>query len=174
MAGEVAALAAEAVPYAAAALGAYGAAVLGKAKDDLADATIGTGRRLLQRIFGRKQDDEGLPPVLTEVIENPGDEDYLSVLRLAIREIISRLRLQCPHSVPTACARRRHVAQARRGVAAVASDHDPGDAVHCWLVPPSQDQMPTLLSWHQTERLGRGAVAAVLLELSSAAGGRGV
>jgi len=88
MAGEVAALAAETVPYAAAALGAYGAAVLGKAKDDLADATIGTGRRLLQRIFGRKNNGENVPVVLAEVIENPGDEDYLSALRLVIRKAL--------------------------------------------------------------------------------------
>lgn len=88
MSGEVATLAAEAVPYAGAALGAYGAAVLGKTRDDLADATTGTGRRLLQRIFGRRRDGEVLPVVLAEVIANPGDEDYLAALRLAIRKAL--------------------------------------------------------------------------------------
>jgi hypothetical protein len=87
VAGEIA-LAAEVTPYAAAALSAYGAAVLAKAKDDLADATIGAGRRALQRIFGRRKDDEELPAVLAEVVENPDDEDYLGALRLAIRKAL--------------------------------------------------------------------------------------
>jgi hypothetical protein len=87
VAGEIA-LAAEVTPYAAAALSAYGAAVLAKAKDDLADATVGAGRRVLQRIFGRRKDGEELPVVLAEVIENPGDEDYLGALRLAIRKAL--------------------------------------------------------------------------------------
>jgi hypothetical protein len=88
MAGEVATLAAEVTPYAAAALGAYGAAVLAKVRDELADATIGTGRRVLQRIFGRREAGEELPAVLTEVIENPSDADYLGALRLAIRKAL--------------------------------------------------------------------------------------
>jgi hypothetical protein len=52
MAGDLVTLAAEAVPYASAALGAYGGAVLVKVRDDLADKTVGVGVRLLQRIFG--------------------------------------------------------------------------------------------------------------------------
>jgi hypothetical protein len=87
-AGEIA-LAGEVAPYAAAALGAYGAAVLAKAKDDLADATIKAGRLVLQRIFGRRKDSEDLPVVLAEVIENPGDQDYLDALRLAIRKALA-------------------------------------------------------------------------------------
>lgn len=87
VAGEIA-LAAEVTPYAAAALSAYGAAVLAKANDDLADATVGAGRRALQRIFGRRKDGEKLPTVLAEVIDNPSDEDYLGALRLAIRKAL--------------------------------------------------------------------------------------
>ncbi len=88
MAGEVAALATEVTPYAAAALGGYGAAVLTKVRDELADATIGTGRRVLQRIFGQQKDEDELPAALAEVIENPGDADYLAALRLAIRKTL--------------------------------------------------------------------------------------
>ena len=88
MAGEVATLATEATPYATAALGAYGAAVLTKVRDELADATIGTGRRVLQRIFGRREAGEELPAVLAEVIENPGDADYVGALRLTIRKAL--------------------------------------------------------------------------------------
>jgi hypothetical protein len=88
MAGDIATIAAELTPAAAAALSAYGTAVLTKAKDDLADATVGAGRRALQRIFGRRPESGGLPAVLAEVVENPGDEDYLSALRLAIRKTL--------------------------------------------------------------------------------------
>jgi hypothetical protein len=87
VAGEIT-LAAEVTPYAAAALSAYGAAVLAKAKDDLADTTVGAGRRVLQQIFGRRKEGEELPAVMAEVIENPGDEDYISALRLAIRKAL--------------------------------------------------------------------------------------
>jgi hypothetical protein len=48
----------------------------------------GAGRRALQRIFGRRPESGGLPAVLAEVVENPGDEDYLSALRLAIRKTL--------------------------------------------------------------------------------------
>jgi len=88
MAGDIATVAAEITPAAAAALTAYGTAVLAKAKDDLADATVGAGRRILQRIFGRRSEDDDLPVVLAEVIENPNDEDYLGALRLAIRKAL--------------------------------------------------------------------------------------
>ncbi len=88
MGGDIATIAAEVTPAAAAALGAYGAAVLSKVKDDLADATVGAGRRVLQRIFGRRAEGDELPTVLAEVVENPGDEDYLGALRLAIRKIL--------------------------------------------------------------------------------------
>jgi hypothetical protein len=88
MAGEVATLATEVTPYAVAALGSYGVAVLTKTRDELADATVGTGRRVLQRIFGRRDATGELPAVLAEVIENPGDADYLSALRLAIRKAL--------------------------------------------------------------------------------------
>jgi hypothetical protein len=88
MAGDIAAIAAEVTPAAAAALSAYGSAVLARTKDDLADATVGVGRRALQRIFGRRPEGDEPPAVLAEVIENPGDEDYLGALRLAIRKAL--------------------------------------------------------------------------------------
>ena len=84
-AGEVGALVTDATPYLTAALSAYGTAVLSKVRDDAADATIGVGRRLLQRVFGRRQDEEPLPVLLAEVISAPGDTDALGALRLAIR-----------------------------------------------------------------------------------------
>lgn len=88
MSGEIAQVAAEMVPYVTTALSAYGGAVLAKAEDGAADATVGLGRRLLQRIFGRRQDSDPLPPVLAKVIANPGDPDYLGTLRATIRDAL--------------------------------------------------------------------------------------
>jgi hypothetical protein len=72
------------MPYVSAATGAYGAAVLAEAKDDAASATVGVGRRALQRIFGRQGEGEALPPALADVVANPGDEDYLAVLQAVV------------------------------------------------------------------------------------------
>jgi hypothetical protein len=84
VAGEIATAAADVMPYVTAAAGAYGAAVLAKAKDDAASAAVGLGRRLLQRIFGHKAEGERLPEVLTDVINNPDDQDYLAALQSVI------------------------------------------------------------------------------------------
>jgi len=54
------------------------------------------------------------------------------------------------------------------------SPHRPNGLWLALVGPSSHDQMSTRLSRHQAERLRRGSVAAVLLELNSAAGGRGV
>jgi hypothetical protein len=86
MSGDIAQVAAEAVPYMATALSAYGGAVLAKVEDSAADATVGFGRRLLQRVFGRRRDGDPLPPVLAKVVANPGDPDYLAALRAAVRD----------------------------------------------------------------------------------------
>jgi hypothetical protein len=85
MPGEVATLVADATPYMTAAVGAYGAAVLAKVRDDAADATVGLGRRLLQRVFGHHGEDEPLPEPLAELVAYPDDTDALGALRLAIR-----------------------------------------------------------------------------------------
>jgi len=88
MAGEVATLVAEATPYMTAAVGAYGGAVLAKVRDDAADATVGLGRRLLQRVFGHHGEDEPLPESLAELVSYPDDADALGALRLAIRRYL--------------------------------------------------------------------------------------
>jgi hypothetical protein len=89
--GELATLAGEAVPLAAVAAGTYGKAVLASAWDNVADASLRAGLRLLQCVFGRRNDDdEELPTVVAEVIDHPGDEDYLAPLRLEIRKAMER------------------------------------------------------------------------------------
>jgi hypothetical protein len=85
MAGEVATLVADATPYVTAAVGAYGGAVLAKVRDDAADATVGVGRLLLQRVFGQRKENEPLPEPLAELVAYPGDADVLAALRLTIR-----------------------------------------------------------------------------------------
>ena len=92
LAGEIAQVVAEMAPYATAALSAYGGAVLAKVQDDAADATVSSGRRLLQRVFGRKRDGEPVPSVLAKVLANPGDADYLGALRSTIRDELTNDR----------------------------------------------------------------------------------
>jgi hypothetical protein len=87
--GELVTLAAEVAPYASAAVGAYGAAVLQRVEGDAADATVGLGRRVLQRIFGTRGEGEPLPEPLADVVADPGDEDAAAALRLAVRKALA-------------------------------------------------------------------------------------
>jgi hypothetical protein len=88
MAGEIATLVADATPYVTAAVGAYGGAVLAKVRDDAADATVGVGRRLLQRVFGRRPADGPLPASLAALVADPGNADALGMVRWAIRQAL--------------------------------------------------------------------------------------
>ena len=88
MAGEVATVVADAMPYVTAAVGAYGGAVLAKVRDDAADATVGLGRRLLQRIFGHHAPDESLPAPLAVLVADPGDADALGMVRWTMRQAL--------------------------------------------------------------------------------------
>jgi hypothetical protein len=85
MAGEVVTLVADATPYVTAAVGAYGGAVLAKVRGDAADATVGVGRRLLQRVFGHRGEDVPLPVWLAALAADPGDADALGMVRWAMR-----------------------------------------------------------------------------------------
>jgi len=89
MSGDVASLAAEMTPYVSAAVGAYGGAVLAKARDEAADATVGLGRRLLQRVFGSRREGEPLPGSLAALADDPADGDALAAVRLAIRQALA-------------------------------------------------------------------------------------
>ncbi len=74
MGGDVGALAAEMTPYISAAVGAYGGAVLTKARDEAADATVSLGRRLLQKVFGHRDEAAPLPESLADLAEDPAAE----------------------------------------------------------------------------------------------------
>jgi len=88
MAGEVASIAVEMTPYVSAAFGAYGGAVLAKVRDDAADATVGLGRRLLQRVFGRRDQGQPLPEPLADLAADPGDVMALNAVTYAIRKAL--------------------------------------------------------------------------------------
>jgi hypothetical protein len=89
MPGDVALMAAEMTPYVSAAVGAYGGAVLAKVRDDAADATVGLGRRLLQKVFGHQDEQEPLPEPLADLAADPADEDALAACRLEIRKALA-------------------------------------------------------------------------------------
>jgi dienelactone hydrolase len=88
MAGEVAVLVADATPYVTAAVSAYGGAVLAKVRDDVADATVSLGRRLLQRVFGHTEEAEPLPAPLAALSADPADADAAAVVRWAMRQAL--------------------------------------------------------------------------------------
>jgi hypothetical protein len=86
---EIATVVTEATPFVTAAVGAYGGAVLTKARDKMADATIGAGVRILQRVFGHRKADEPIPEPLAVLAGDPEDPDALGAVRLAIRAALA-------------------------------------------------------------------------------------
>jgi hypothetical protein len=87
MSGDLALLAGEISPYVTAAVGSYGGAVLAAARDQAADATVGLGRRMLQRIFGVR-DSGDVPQAVAELAAAPADQDLQAALRVEIRRIL--------------------------------------------------------------------------------------
>ncbi|MGW8889972.1 hypothetical protein [Streptomyces sp. NPDC055749] len=84
-------VAGEIAPYVTAAVGAYGTAVLTLAADTSADATVGLGRRILQRIRGNEEDPAGLDRLdqaVAEAAQAPEDEDFQAMLRVQIKKAL--------------------------------------------------------------------------------------
>jgi hypothetical protein len=86
---EVTTLAGQLMSFVLAAVKAYGGKVLEDTQDDAAEATAGLGRRVLQRIFGRRRAGEPLPEPLADAAADPQDEDAAAALRLAIRKVLA-------------------------------------------------------------------------------------
>lgn len=84
-------VAGEIAPYVTAAVGAYGTAVLTLATDASADATVGLGRRILQRIRGNQEDPadlDRLEQAVAEAAQAPEDEDFQAMLRVQIKKAL--------------------------------------------------------------------------------------
>ncbi|NJP96725.1 hypothetical protein HCN51_46120 [Nonomuraea sp. FMUSA5-5] len=77
------------MPYASAAIAAYGSAVLTKAQDVAADETIGMGQRLLQRIWQRPESQAELESAVADRVQAPDDDDSLAALRLQIKKALA-------------------------------------------------------------------------------------
>jgi len=118
MGDDVLSLAAEVMPYAIAAAGAYGAAVLAKVRDETADATVGLGRRLLQRLFGSRREGEPLPGALADLASDPGDADAQAAVRLMVRKLLAAdLALASEVRSMLAAAQVNVIASGKRSVA---------------------------------------------------------
>ncbi|MFC0040449.1 hypothetical protein [Actinomadura rayongensis] len=89
MSGDLVQLAGEVTQYVTTAASAYGGAVLARTQDQAADATVGFGRRLAQRIFGVRAEGEDVPEALADVIADPDDGDNQAALRKAIRKALT-------------------------------------------------------------------------------------
>jgi hypothetical protein len=128
---ELAVLIGEVSPYVTAAVGAYGGAVLAKANDRAADATVGLGRRLLQRIFGTRAAEE-VPQPIADLAADPADPDLQAALRVAIRTLLAEdadladdlrgLLAGAPAVTVTASGERSIAAQSITGVASTGDD----------------------------------------------------
>ena len=92
---EAAQVAQEITPYIAAAVGAYGTAVLTRVEDSAADVSVSFGRRALQRIAGRRTPQDpptaqevALATTIAEMAANPADPDLITVLQAEIRRAL--------------------------------------------------------------------------------------
>ncbi|MEU4697420.1 hypothetical protein [Nonomuraea dietziae] len=88
MSGDLVTLANDISPYVTAAVSAYGGAVLARAQEDAADATVTWGRRILQRVFGTRETGDETPEVLQDLSEDPDDSDLQAALRVQLRKAL--------------------------------------------------------------------------------------
>ncbi|MEV6868930.1 hypothetical protein AB0M44_49185 [Streptosporangium subroseum] len=84
MSGDLATLVADVMPYVTAAVSAYGGAVLARAQENAADATVGWGRKILQRIFGVESTDGETLEAIAELAEDPDSVDLQARIRKAL------------------------------------------------------------------------------------------
>ncbi|MEV0527872.1 hypothetical protein AB0I66_31045 [Streptomyces sp. NPDC050439] len=80
---------AEITPYVAAAVAAYGGAVLSRTQEATADATVALGQRLLRRVMRSRDEEPTLVAAVEDLAENPGDSDAEAALRMQIRKVLS-------------------------------------------------------------------------------------
>ncbi|MFF9605085.1 hypothetical protein ACF1GY_22790 [Streptomyces sp. NPDC014684] len=138
MDAEVVQLVDQAGPYLTAAVGAYGAAVLTRAQDAAADATVGLGQRILQLLWRRG--DEAGRAELARVVDEAADEQddaysaaVLSrLLRRALRddpvlqeEVSELLPAPAAGTVTITASGERSIAAQHIGTAITGDGHTP-------------------------------------------------
>jgi hypothetical protein len=77
-----------AVPAVGAAVSAYGVAVLTRAEDEAAQATVQMGQRLLDRVLRRTPDRAPIEAAVTDLAATADDPDALAALRLQIKKAL--------------------------------------------------------------------------------------
>ncbi|MFH8774213.1 hypothetical protein [Streptomyces sp. NPDC017958] len=82
--------AAEITPYVVTAIGAYGSAVLTRAREQAADATVTLGREILQRFTRRNRQRPELESAVRDLAEDPQDPDFQAALRGQLRRILEQ------------------------------------------------------------------------------------
>lgn len=88
MGAEIVQLAGQAAPAVTAAVGAYGAAVLTRAQDAAADATVGLGQRIIQLVWRRR--DEAGRTELERVVDEAADEQDESYTATVLGRLLRR------------------------------------------------------------------------------------
>jgi hypothetical protein len=92
---DTAGLADQLMPYLGAAIGAYGAAVVAKTQDTIADETVNMGRRLLRRIIKREQSHAPIHTAITDLAHAQKDanaadtDDAMAALRLQVKKALA-------------------------------------------------------------------------------------
>ncbi|MFF2330431.1 MULTISPECIES: hypothetical protein [unclassified Streptomyces] len=82
--------AAEITPYVVTAIGTYGAAVLTRARDQAADATVALGRDILERFARRNRHRQELDSAVRDLADDPEDSDFQAALRGRLRRILEQ------------------------------------------------------------------------------------
>ncbi|MGW5266289.1 hypothetical protein ACWEQG_35380 [Microbispora sp. NPDC004025] len=123
-----------------AAVSAYGGAVLARANEQAADATVGWGRALLQRIFGVAEEEQEVPEAVADLAADPDNPDLQAVLRVHIgkllaadpelagqvRELLDQARAEVGPAVTVTASGSRSVAIGRDNSGSVTTgDHSP-------------------------------------------------
>lgn len=100
---------AQAGPAVSAAVGAYGVAVLTRAQDAAADATVSMGQRIVQTVWRRGDETERaeLERAVSEHAEDPDDPDTAAELRTALKRALredAELRAELAELFPSPAA----------------------------------------------------------------------
>jgi len=123
MGAEVAELVGQAAPYVSTAVSAYGAGVLSRAEDAAVDATANLGRRMLQLVWRRRdeQGQEELEAAVQDAAEDPDDEDAAAALRQQIKRTLrddEELRAELANLLPSTTRTVTVTASGERAIAA--------------------------------------------------------